>query len=1367
MSQALFDKLGLRHKDLGPYEMSSVGTAKDGASLKILGRLKRPLKMQIGHSKNTFSTRPIVIQGLSMPFNLSGPFLSRHKIDQIHSASSLKYKNQLLPLFSRQGVQEIQSIDVHTVRPLTMDLQLKHNTIVPPHSIAKIALVPTSNSPFKAEGDAIIAGSPKFSRLTDLHPPVGTLGRWQNGVIYTTVMNTLNETINVDKGQYFGEAKAANANDSAVQGVIAYIDKEKTIKTDEIEEITKPLERMTIGDDVTEEEVKKNRSKRWKWLKEQFKLDHSPFLKNSPTRMRIVLKLLERYYSLFSQGDTYGKTELIQHEIHTSDVPPIKTKGRPINPVMEGNLREQLDTWMDQGVVQPSTSPWSFPLIAVPKKNGKTRWVVDYRKLNEITIKDSFPLPNIEDNLSRLSNSQIFSGIDGAGAFHVIPIRDQDREKTAFSTPWGLFEFSYMPFGLCNAPATYSRLVSKVLEGIPTDVALPYLDDTCIHTQGFDEHIDSLERVFQAHEDAGLTLQPSKCQLFQTSIEYLGHTVSARGIAPIPRHLEIIKTWPFPETVTQLRTFFGKANYYRKFVPGYSKILNPLLQLLKGATKKSQPIIKTKEAEEAFEIIKKKLLESPILAYPQFWSEQPFILDTDWSRDHNSIGAVLSQVQDGEERAIIYGAKRLNSAQANYSSNKGEIFAAIHFINLWRYYLAHRKFTLRTDHQAMRWIRTMEEPKGMILRWLETLSSYDFDVVFRPGTQHGNADALSRVDHASEVDPRVLLDEPGQPGIQALSAGPSRRSGEIKRLQDQDPTLIALRKFLKAGKPPPKQDARKQHPDVQHYLALFEQLKFNSDGIIVREECDPFGQTLSRLCVPKEMQRSLSTGIHEEGGHMGINTTEARLKRHFHFPKIRDTITETIQSCDPCQAKKLRNKKDQRHTLYSKQAGYPFDEISIDFVGPFQRSTQGNTHLLTVRDRFTRWIEAFPMRDTKAKAVSRVLAKQVFARFGIPGKIHSDQGTNFTSELIRSVYSAFGIQATTTPAYNPKSNPVERVHQDLGKMLRALCGKRPNEWEDHVPAALFALRTAKNRYTGFTPYRLLFGREAAMPLDLVYGDPAHSDRQAWSTQDWAKELKDRCSKAIHYAQANLECVIHRARQRYYNKVNGDPIEENDLVWLITPKVPVGTSKKLHSPWTGPWKVTKKVTEVLFTIETEGAWSKKNISLTVSVDRLARYLIQDPVDGIDITPQLQDYSPEDFEVQDEFLEGGLEEQEDQKEILANLPPMTLQPDPLRDEFLSENGDERALSEPSDNETTSEASYHGDGAGIPLPDEDGDELEELPPAAPEDIPDEMDRSPTPPRPRKIKRLIQDILSEPDYYLSPHQGPPRRRQRPDHPN
>ena len=1402
ISPQLLKKLGLEKSGLVPFSKNSVGTAKTGSSLKILGRLKRPLNVEIGGSKVKLRTRPIVVEGLSMGFNVSGPFLAQNRIDQIHSENCLQYKRTKIPLYTRKGAHSIQGIeDPVSFEPLEIKrmVYLNKDIVVKPQSIHLVYLTtnPNGKPDSDMKGESLLSGSSEFANSTDLHAPKGVLGKWINGYYRTSLMNTLDTPVKVCQGQIIGSIHRAAATGIKADPWADHYVEEKLKKFTQLD-----IDSGYATDyQQLKETQKKNqteatsRMKTRRWLNNQFKLEASPFLRGNKTRLEAALDLLEKYYHLFSQGDKYGKTDLVEHSICTPDIPPIKCKGRPINPAMEGKLKEQLDSWLEQGVVQPSSSPWSFPLIAVPKKNGKTRWVVDYRRLNEITVKDSFPLPNIEDNLSRLADSNIFSSIDGAGAFHVVAIREQDQEKTAFSTPWGLFEFARMPFGLCNAPATYCRLVQKVLEGIPTRVALPYMDDTCIHTNTFEEHLDSLDQVFLAHDRAGLTLQPDKCQLFQAQVEYLGHIVSAKGVLPTQNYLKVVKDWRYPETVTQLRGFMGKINYYRKFIKDYAKIAGPLSDLLKGKIKKTESIAKTKDSEAAFETLKKKLLSSPILAYPQFDSDQPFILDTDWSRDHNSIGGVLSQVQNDRERVILYGAKRLNTSQANYSSNKGEIFAVIHFIRMWRYYLQHRKFILRTDHQALKWIRTMEEPQGMILRWLETLSNYDFDVVFRAGVKHANADALSRIDHAELISEQEAADLPKGFTEQIASmsiqtSGPiegsyADRVQDILKSQKEDQTLTVIRNYMKAGQLPDKLELRKHGTRVRHYTSIFDQLRFNPEGLIVREFAHPTGEIVRRVCLPKDLQGPICREIHVQGGHMGILTTEERIRNHFTFPQIREEVESTINTCTACQTKNL-SQKDQRHHLVSPQDGYPFQRISIDFVGPLQRSHQGNTHLLTVRDTFSRWIEAFPMKDTSAKAVATVLMAQIFSRFGFPEKVHSDQGTNFTSELLKSVYGQFGIQPTMTPAYNPKSNPVERVHRDLNKMLRLLCENEPENWEDHLPTALFALRTAKNRSTGYTAHRLLFGREAALPADLVYGDIMHDKTREKTHHEWAKNLRERCHSAFQAARDNLHLAVQRARQRYHNKVGGRPLEACDLVWLLTPKVPTGKSRKLHSPWTGPWRVEDVVSPVLFKISTVGAWSRRDLTLVVSIDRISRYKTPEDQTELDVMPLHQLYEIEDFVIPDEFLE--------YNDTIAVEDPLHKADDNMgpfqgftnednsnpQDKGQTKEADgssttqeDRESNHPSEDLNVSFHSAQGDNReedDIEGDDIEGDDIEE------DDIEEDDDKegenigspnSPTRQRPQPTprsaaaKRVLREFLTEPEYYESPY-GPPKRRPR-----
>ena len=324
-------------------------------------------------------------------------------------------------------------------------------------------------------------------------------------------------------------------------------------------------------------------SSKIKWLVAHFRLDSSPLLQRDSQLRKEVIRTLLQFTDVISIGG-YGETNLISHAIVVEPgTTPIKMKHRPLNLVMEESLKQQIDRWLAQKVVEEADSPWSFPLVPVPKKNGKEiRWAVDYRKLNAVTKKDAFPLPNIADNLSRLSGSRVFSALDGAGAFHAVPVRCADREKTAFSSPFGQYQFVKMPFGLANAPATYSRLVAKALRHLPFSEVLCYLDDTAVHSADAWGHLRILRKVLAAFRAAGLQISPEKAQLFQDHIKYLGHEVSAQGISIPPEYTSVIQEWPIPHNIKTLRAFLGKCGYYRRFIADYATLSAPLVQYTKA-----------------------------------------------------------------------------------------------------------------------------------------------------------------------------------------------------------------------------------------------------------------------------------------------------------------------------------------------------------------------------------------------------------------------------------------------------------------------------------------------------------------------------------------------------------------------------------------------------------------------------------------------------------------------------------------------------------------------------------------------------------------------------------------------------------------
>ena len=458
----------------------------------------------------------------------------------------------------------------------------------------------------------------------------------------------------------------------------------------------------------------------------------------APNERELLRKVLVRNADIFAQHSTdLGSTDVATHAINTGDHQPIKQAPRRVPIHRQGIIQQEVETMLKKGIIEPCEGPWSSPIVLAKKKDGSLRFCIDFRKLNEATLKDAYPLPRIEDNLDTLGGSTWFSTLDLISGFWQVEMDAESKAKTAFSVGrGGLYQFRRMPFGLCNAPATFQRLMEKVLSGLQWEIAVLYIDDIVVFGNTVEQHLDRLESIFSRLRKAGLKLKPSKCSLLKRKVEFLGHVVSARGVEADPDKISKVKDWPQPRDVSEVRSFIGLCAYYRRFVRGFSDLCKPLYRL----TEKGVTFHWGRDQEAAFIALKDKLTSAPILAFPN--ETDKFILDTDASAF--GIGGVLSQVQDGEERVIAYGSRVLSKAERNYCVTRRELLAIVDFVKMFHHYLVGSKFLLRTDHAALYWLFGMKNLEGQPARWVERLGCYDMVIQHRPGVKHGNADALSR-----------------------------------------------------------------------------------------------------------------------------------------------------------------------------------------------------------------------------------------------------------------------------------------------------------------------------------------------------------------------------------------------------------------------------------------------------------------------------------------------------------------------------------------------------------------------------------------------------------------------------------------------
>ena len=926
-----------------------------------------------------------------------------------------------------------------------------------------------------------------------------------------------------------------------------------------------------------------------------------------------VAKLLKEFQTVFAKDSfDLGRTHLVRHKIDIGDARPIKQPPRrmPISQIDE--VHELIEDMHKRGVIEPSTSPWASPIVLVKKKDGSTRFCVDYRKLNEITKKDSYPLPRIDDTLDAVGNSTWFSTLDLQSGYWQVELDEKDKEKTAFTSCAGLWQFTVMPFGLCNAPGTFERLMERVLQGLSWKTALIYLDDVIVHGKDFQQELSRLRQVFYRLKEANLKLNPRKCHLFQRKVKYLGHVLSAEGIQTDPEKLDAVRNWKIPSDVHELRSFLGLCSYYRRFVKDFSIIAKPLFVLTEHNTNFQW----TKDCQKAFDQLKVALTSSPILAHPT--ENGTFYLDTDAS--YYGIGAVLSQEQDGAERVIGYYSKTLHKAQKNWCVTRKELYAVVKAIENFHNLLYGRKFVVRTDHSALQWLMKFKNPEGQVARWLEHLQTYDFDIRHRPGKYHGNADSLSR--RPCNIDCKNCCKQEQRELLVNLTRveefqfdGVTFSEEEFQKVQNEDSILKSLLNWLKEGKRPSFDETSAMDPVLKGYLAQWNSLKLK-DGILYRIwESTDGKQSVEKLILPRKLRKEVMRQLHDgnSGGHFGIKKTMQKIKARFYWIGCREDVENYCNTCDICNSRKGPNIR-QRNKMQQYNVGSPFERIGIDILGPLPATERGNRYLVVVMDYFTKWPEVFPVPNQEAETVAAGLMENVISRFGVPMEIHSDQGRNFESEVFQCLMKVLGITKTRTTALHPQSDGmVERFNKTILDYLSKFIDDHQSDWDKLINLCMLAYRTAVNETTQISPAKMMFGRELRLPVDLVVGQPPEQGERR--LPEWVSNLQDVLWDLHDAARKQIQSSSDRMKARYDLRARGPKFAEGDNVWFYNPKRRKGKCPKLQRDWEGPYEVIKCLNDVVFRIR-KGLNGKPKV---VHGDRLWPYRNRNTVFSEDVEP----------------------------------------------------------------------------------------------------------------------------------------------------
>jgi transposase InsO family protein len=906
--------------------------------------------------------------------------------------------------------------------------------------------------------------------------------------------------------------------------------------------------------------------------------------------------LLVKYADLFAKSDTdFGKTHLVEHDINTGDARPIRQPPRRVPIALQPEMDKEIQRMLDTGVIKPGHSPWSSPVVLVRKKDGKIRFCVDYRRLNSVTVFDSYPLPRVDETIDSLSGARFFTTLDLLSGYWQVPLTEAAKQKSAFTTRSGLWLFQVLPFGLCNAPSCFERLMETVLAGLQWTTCLVYIDDIIIFGKTEKELIDRMDEVFYRLKQAGLKVKPKKCRLFARKVEFLGHVISEAGIAMMPEKVAAIKDWPTPETVSELRSFLGTASYYRRFVRDFATIAAPLHKL----TEKYKTWQWTNEQETAFKALKDAISTAPVLKFPV--KGAPYILDTDAS--NYGIGAVLSQMVDGKEMVLGYASRTLSKQEQGYCVTRREMLAVVNYCKHFRPYLFGQPFTIRTDHSSLQWLLSFKEPEGQKVRWLEQLSQYNYTIEHRPGKKHGNADGLSRrpcrqCGRDDEVE--------GGASVNKIALPHRWTNDELQKAQRDDTELLLIINALESQQRPDPDTTDAWPRAARQLLSDWDRLTL-TDRVLRRRWYNEQGNELSQqTIVPRAFVRDVVEMGHNNvvAGHFAERRTRLRIQDQYYWVGMSADIRHWIRACVTCCARRPRPTRPH-HLVERQVVSAPMSRVALDICGPLNPpTTAGNRYILVITDYLTKWCDAYPMADMRAETCANLLVKEFICRFGIPEVLHSDQGTQFESDLWHEMCRLLGIRKTRTSPYHPQGDgQSERMMKSLADLLAKTTNENPVDWDLRLPFALAAYRSSVHSATGETPNRLMLGREVITPLTLLAPPAPGQDANV----DWVAELHDNFIRAHERAVESLQASHRAARPRELRRQKGYKFNEGDLVYVLDVRTPRNIPPKLHANrWTGPWKVVQVISSCVYRVQKDGARK----AIIVNIDRLAPYIVPD-------------------------------------------------------------------------------------------------------------------------------------------------------------
>uniref|UniRef100_A0A2H8THY5 RNA-directed DNA polymerase n=1 Tax=Melanaphis sacchari TaxID=742174 RepID=A0A2H8THY5_9HEMI len=966
-----------------------------------------------------------------------------------------------------------------------------------------------------------------------------------------------------------------------------------------------------------------NHNERIEQLRKIIRTDHM-----DENERKTIYEICERYNSIFHmEGDILTFTNAGTHVIRLKqDQPPIYRRPYRLPHAQQDEINAQIKKLEDNDIIESSRSPWNSPLLLVRKKidnSGKQKFriVVDFRALNEVTINEFHPLPNITEILDQLGQCQLFSVLHLSSGFYQIKLEKESRELTAFSTNQGHWHFKRMIQGMKTSPGTFQRVMNSALAGLIGIKCLVYLDDIIVYGKNLYDHNEKLIEVFERLQTNNLKLQPDKCEFLKRECVYLGHVISENGIKPDEKKVKSVLEFPKPKTVKDIKSFLGLSGYYRKFIDSYSAIAKPLTNLLKKDIK----FVWSEECQKSFDKLKAALCSKPILKYPDF--TKPFILTTDAS--NKALGAILSQGEIGQDLPISYASRTLNKSENNYSTTELECLAIIFGVKQFRPYLYGRKFIILSDHRPLTWLFNLKNPLSKLARWRIQLEEYDYEIRYKPGVQNSNVDALSRMYSVHEIKNEsyeeflekmktqlitnnniketigTLLEAPIEYHIVSeiakqynLTSGINYEIKQkfgiktflpVSKVIGDTPYVIQNNRYIIFLVTKNRDRQRSTYENIYIALVNLKQLceenklnkiAMNKLGFNDDLEWDKIRSMLRYIFRNTKIEIIVCTSIeyseeekaiilkqfHDSklGGHLGVNKTVKRIQKQFRWKGMKNDVKKYIKNCTSCQVNKISNRHVKQPMAITSTSSKPFEKIFLDIVGPLPTTLSSNNYILTMQDDLSKYTLGVPIPNHQANTVAEAFVIHFVCVHGIPGTILTDQGTDFLSKTFTEVCKLLKINKINTSPFRPQTNGgLERSHRTLAEYLRHYVDKNLNNWDHLLPYAFFVYNSTVHTSTNYQPYALVYGRTLEIPIKLK-SEP----EPQYNYDDYLYDLKQSMQVSHKLAREKLIENKVKSKERYDKKENPVDIHVKDLVLLKD-----NTHRnKLNSLWLGPYEV---------------------------------------------------------------------------------------------------------------------------------------------------------------------------------------------------